>query len=128
MKRLILICTALVTALTLPTAASAWDDVDVTVAFPQRVTTGRAITVDFHVTLAHQPLDLATVGLRDPSPRPTVVFRKHGRQVTAVARRTLHPGVYRLRVVLSSLGGWRYTFQYDGLVRSGKLGAVRATR
>jgi hypothetical protein len=71
MKRLILICTALVTALTLPTAASAWDDVDVTVAFPQRVTTGRAITVDFHVTLAHQPLDLApsVCGILRPGPR-----------------------------------------------------------
>ena len=117
MKRLILIL-ALIGALGLTGTAAAWDGVDVKVSFPERALAGRATTLYFHVFLGGRPLDLATVGPRDASLRPTVVFRKGSERVRATARRTARPGVYRVTVVLPSAGRWTYSFEYAGLLRS----------
>src|SRR5438477_5069872 len=116
MRRL-LIATATAAVLLLPAVASAWEGVQVEATFPARVTAGRVSVIDFHVSVAGKPLDLATVGPRIPGLRPIVVFRKGHRQVTVTARPTSRKGIYRVRVVLPSVGGWSYTFHFAGLER-----------
>ena len=118
MKRFLLIA-AILGSLVLPEAALAWDGVDVTASSPERVTAGAVSVIDFRVTVGDHPLDLATVGPRLPGLNPIVVFSRGNQHVTVVAHRTLSPGVYRVRVVLPSRGGWTYTFRYTSLVRSG---------
>jgi len=117
MRRL-LIVTATATALVLPAVASAWEGVSVEVTFPERVTAGQVSVLDFHVSVGGKPLDLSTVGPRVPGLQPMVVFRKGARHVTVMAHSTSRRGVYRVRVVLPSVGGWSYSFHYAGLERA----------
>jgi hypothetical protein len=113
-------------ALALCQGAAAWDDVNVFVTFPTRVTAGHATVLDFHVMLGQKALDLSTVGPRDPSLRPVVVFRHGSERVVAIAHKTLRPGVYRIRVALPNVSPWRYSFDYAELVRTFTLhGATR---
>jgi hypothetical protein len=105
-------------ALALCQAAAAWDDVKVFVTFPTRVTAGHATVLDFHVMIGQKALDLSTVGPRDPSLRPAIIFRHGSERIVAVAHKTLRPGVYRVRVTLPDVGPWRYTFDYAGLLRT----------
>jgi len=116
MKRLLIVA-ATATALLLPAAASAWEGVEVEVTVPERVTAGQVSVLEFHVSVGHKPLDLSTVGPRIPGLRPVVVFTKGARHVTVTARPTSRTGVYRARVVLPSVGGWSYRFEYAGLER-----------
>src|SRR5581483_1858703 len=120
-KRLLIVA-ATAAALLLPAVASAWEGVSVEVTFPARVVAGHVSTLDFHVSLGGKPLDLATVGRRLPGLRPVVVFTKGTRHVTATP--TARTGVDRVRVVLPSIRGWTYRFEYAGLERSFTLGAA----
>ena len=117
MRRL-LIVTATATALVLPAVASAWEGVSVEVTFPERVTAGQVSVLDFHVSVGGKPLDLSTVGPRVPGLQPMVVFRKGARHPTVMAHSTSRRGVYRVRVVLPSVGGWSCRFHYAGLERA----------
>ena len=125
MRRLLLVIAT--AALLLPAAASAWEGVEVEVTVPERVTAGQVSILDFHVFIGHKPLDLSTVGPRIPGFRPMVVFTKGHRHVTVMARPTSRKGVYRVRVVLPSVGGWSYRFEYAGFERAFTLSA-RAAR
>jgi hypothetical protein len=100
--------------------------VEVEVTVPERVTAGQISILDFHVSLGGKPLDLSTVGPGMPGLRPMVVFTKGTRHVTVTARPTGRKGVYRVRVVLPSVGGWSYRFEYSGLERAFKLSARAA--
>jgi hypothetical protein len=124
MRRLLLVIAA--AALLLPAAASAWEGVEVEVTVPERVTAGQISILDFHVSLGGKPLDLATVGPGIPGLRPMVVFTKGARHVTVTARPTGRRGVYRVRVVLPSVGGLVVSLRVRG-PRAG-LSASRRTR